>query len=463
MNEMPRFSWWTLLSLLLVLGFAAGARSWYVATCADNGERAPALIVQRPWPRSSLAEEKPIHGRMPPTQLESLVSALIDQHSFRCRPPLADKEEPTAHLAPGYPMLVSAFAYWDGDSADARMRWLQCVLGTLTAGCYFFFARRAFHSTLIAILAGLLCACHPFWIINTAELNDGVLVSFLVGASLALGARAGQVGGAFTGLVFGFALAGVAMTRAALLPFAVVALLWFLWHCRNFPLGWFAGFLALLGFANGVGPWCIRNYFEFDRPVPVATSTYLHLWIGNNPQATGSTMDERTLRGLLQDDRRKALLDEPNQAKRYNQLAAECWQEAQDHPTETLSRRIDAALMFLFGERWFKQHHLASMQEETGANTAMPEWIREEAETILHGALLGMFVLALLGWRWSYAWRRYGRMATIAALFVPLPYVLSHAEYLSGPRLPLDGVLLCYAAFALASLVPGLVRGPNRK
>ena len=404
-----------------------------------------------------------MHGRLPPTQLESLVGNLIEKQSYRCLPPLTDQEETTAHVAPGYPMLLSVFTYWDRDSADARMRWLQCVLGTLTAGCYFFFARRAFHSTLIATLAGLLCAFHPFWIVNTAEINDGVLVSFLVGASLALGARAGQVGGAFTALVFGLALAGVAMTRAALLPFAVVALLWFLWHSRTIPLGWFAGFLALLGFANGVGPWCIRNYFEFDRPVPVATSTYLHLWIGNNPQATGSTLDERTLRSLLPDDRRKALRDEPNQAKRYNQLAVECWQEAQDHPTETVSRRIDAGLIFLFGERWFKQHQLGSMQEDSESNPALPGWIREEAETILHGSLLGMFVLALLGWRWSYAWRRYGRMATIAALCVPLPYVLSHAEYLSGPRLPLDGVLLCYAAFALASMVPGLVRGPNRK
>jgi hypothetical protein len=47
---------------------------------------------------------------------------------------------------------------------------------------------------------------------------------------------------------------------------------------------------------------------------------------------------------------------------------------------------------------------------------------------------------------------------------VPLPYLLGHAEALSGPRLPLDGVLLCYAAFVLVALVPGqgrdLLAGP---
>ena len=46
--------------------------------------------------------------------------------------------------------------------------------------------------------------------------------------------------------------------------------------------------------------------------------------------------------------------------------------------------------------------------------------------------------------------------ASLAVFWIPLPYLLSHAELLSGPRLPLDGVLLCYSAFALLCLVPGL-------
>jgi hypothetical protein len=47
--------------------------------------------------------------------------------------------------------------------------------------------------------------------------------------------------------------------------------------------------------------------------------------------------------------------------------------------------------------------------------------------------------------------------------FVPLPYILTHAEALSGARLPLDGVLMCYAAFVLAALVPGntLLEAPD--
>src|SRR5262249_52900466 len=80
------------------------------------------------------------------------------------------------------------------------------------------FARRAFRSVFVGTLAGLLCAVHPFWVFNTAELNDGVLASFLLAACLMLGARGCQTGEAFTSLLYGLALAALALVRAALLP-----------------------------------------------------------------------------------------------------------------------------------------------------------------------------------------------------------------------------------------------------
>jgi hypothetical protein len=37
--------------------------------------------------------------------------------------------------------------------------------------------------------------------------------------------------------------------------------------------------------------------------------------------------------------------------------------------------------------------------------------------------------------------------------------LLSYAEALHGPRLPLDGILLCYVAFALVCLAPTTAAG----
>jgi hypothetical protein len=67
-----------------------------------------------------------------------------------------------------------------------------------------------------------------------------------------------------------------------------------------------------------------------------------------------------------------------------------------------------------------------------------------------------MVLLATLGWRWSFGYCYESMPLSLALIWIPLPYLLSHAEGLSGPRLPLDGVLLCCAAFALVFLTPGV-------
>ena len=113
-----------------------------------------------------------------------------------------------------------------------------------------------------------------------------------------------------------------------------------------------------------------------------------------------------------------------------------------------------AALMFFVGEQWLKDGTMAEVTP-TGQES-MPDWLKKNQAVTLQATLLAMFVLAILGWRWSYGWRWESATATLAMLWVPLPYILGHAEGLSGPRLPLDGVLLTYAAFALACLIPGI-------
>ena len=75
---------------------------------------------------------------------------------------------------------------------------------------------------------------------------------------------------------------------------------------------------------------------------------------------------------------------------------------------------------------------------------------------MLAGSLLVMLLLAAIGWRWTYDWRHLSVPSSLAAIWILVPYLLSHAELFHGPRLPLDGVLLSYAAFALACAVPGV-------
>jgi 4-amino-4-deoxy-L-arabinose transferase-like glycosyltransferase len=431
MAEVRRLTLTDGLLLAAVVALAGGTRAGYLLSCADSARNAGPLRVETA-----------------PPELDTLVSNLTTDWRFASRTPFGDEEQETAHVSPGYPWLMALVGRAvDPAALASTMRWLQCGLGALTAGLYFLFARRTFQSLTVGVLAGLLCALYPFWILDTATLADGTVASFLLALALFLGARASQTSGPLSSLLYGLALAALALMRAALLPFAFVSLAWFLLRSRTLTRGWLWAMLAFLGFIIGLAPWTVRNWQLYGEPVPLVDSTYYHLWVGNNPHATGGPANDRALREAPTEELAK--LSQPRE--RYARLGERVRQEVYDHPAETVRRRLLAGLDFLFGERWFTAGRLA---EATDAEEPLPNWLAWSYPVVLESTLLGMLLLGLLGWRWTYAWRFRAMPLTLAAIWIPLPYILSHAEMLSGPRLPFDGVLLCFAAFTLACLIP---------
>lgn len=399
--------------LLLVVALAAGLRVYYLGTLADDGRGPEPMRVQE----------------APSESFTVLIKGLSQGRGF-----VNGSDRPTADVAPLYPWLISQLSRTAEEPAllFERTRWLQCGLGALTAGLLFLFARQAFHSLATATLAGLLAAVYPFWIVASAEIGDGVLAAFFVALSLYLFARSRceEFGASW---LLGLALAGMALTRAALLPYALVSLLAFLNCCRSRPGRSVPALLAVFGFASGMAPWALRNYEAFHDIIPVVETTYLHLWIGNHPGATGGPVSD----GVPADP-----------AARATEVSSTIANE----PAATLQRRLWAGLAFLVGDAWLREQRLF----DGVADAAMPEETRHFFERALPASLLLLFALAFLGWRWSYGSRDDMAAATLAVVFIPLPYVLGHAERLSGPRLPLDGVLLCLASYAVIWVIAGL-------
>lgn len=432
-----------LLGLLVLVG-AAGVRYWYLNQLAHPAD-------QGAW-RVQVLPALDSNGK---SEADQLVDGLAEGglvQGFRGPAPLAKEAEQTAHVMPLFPLYRYAvekllankvgFSERPGD----LLRWSHLLLGSLTALLVFLIATRAFQSRFVGILAGIAAALYPFWIVATASPFDGVLATFLVALSLYLAIRAGQQGGALTGLLLGIVLSATALTRAALLPFAFALLLWYLWRSRRQSGGWLFGLVAFLGFSCGLASWGVRCYQQLGEPVPLVTSAWWHLWVGNNPAATGGPVTPEML-AQLPEERRETLSKLP-QAQRYPALAADVLQEVEDHPYPTLVRRAKAMMLFFLGTTEPKRTNLLGY----GESARPDDWLFNA----LAGTLFGMFLLAGLGWRWSYGWKSSTAPLALAVIWIPLPYLIAHAEPLHGPRLPLDTALIVLAAMAFACLLPGI-------
>jgi 4-amino-4-deoxy-L-arabinose transferase-like glycosyltransferase len=450
MALIPRFRTTDLLLLLLTVAVAAGVRAAYLNSCADGGAKEGPLRVQDERPALSKDRIPPeMRDRPHVTELDVLVQNVREHDNFASHAPFATDEEPTAHASPGYPYCLAMLGRKvAAEQVDRTVRWIQCALGALTAGLYFLFARRAFRSLFVGAFAGLLAAVYPFWVVNTAAIDDGVLATFLLALVLFLGARACQTAAPLASLFFGLALAGLALVRAALLPFAFAAVVWFLLRTRTLRRGWLPAVLAFFAFVLGLTPWTVRNYELFHEPLPIVDSAYYHLWIGNNPDATGGPAVSRK----ETDSAEEKLKQIERQPQRYARLSDTVREQWRDHPVESLRRRGRAFLGFFLGDRWLKDGEVVEVTTE--GQPPMPDWLASSYKLAFQATLLGMLALALLGWRWSYGWRWESMPGVLAALWIPLVYILGHAESLSGPRLPLDGLLLCYAAFAVCCCLP---------
>src|SRR5262249_15604834 len=134
---------------LLVLTVAGGTRAFYLIHCAHHATNGGPLRVQDAQPTlAALPPDAILNDKSPPTEQDALVHNLKEHNWFGSLAPWASAEEKTAHVAPGYTWLLA----WLERSPvtmgplEPTVRWIQCVLGALTAVCYFFFALRAFDS-----------------------------------------------------------------------------------------------------------------------------------------------------------------------------------------------------------------------------------------------------------------------------------------------------------------------------
>src|SRR5579864_5053861 len=102
MADIPRFRFPDLILLLLVVAVAGGVRAWYVMSATNNGAEASPFQVQGQGLKPDYDAGIRLRGQLNPSEQDALIHNIQEHKWFGSLAPLADAEEKTAHVAPGY-------------------------------------------------------------------------------------------------------------------------------------------------------------------------------------------------------------------------------------------------------------------------------------------------------------------------------------------------------------------------
>jgi hypothetical protein len=167
--------------------------------------------------------------------------------------------------------------------AMATMLGINIACGTALVFYTVRIAYLLFPSRLLALGAGAMIAFYPTFVysVSTYHALNLYILLLLVVFHLCLSVeRYTVVNAALAGLLTGMA----ALARTEYIVLAGAGLLGALLTHRNWRLTAIAASCAILVLL----PWTMRNYFVFERFIPVANSAGFNLFKGFNPEANGS-------------------------------------------------------------------------------------------------------------------------------------------------------------------------------
>ena len=184
---------------------------------------------------------------------------------------------------PGYPAFLVAATLGHPDRIAAAKA-ANAVLGALAALLIAALAARLFRRRPVAIVAGLLAAFHPPFLLAGADLQSEplFLVLLLCAGYLLLAStdRPSSNLAVFAGVFL--ALAALTRSSALVLAPLLLAPLWDRRHPRR--AGAHVAFSALLGFGAALAPWTARNALEF-RELILVNDGAGYLFYGRNSEA----------------------------------------------------------------------------------------------------------------------------------------------------------------------------------
>ena len=183
---------------------------------------------------------------------DQLATSLVEKKTFGW------EGRPNAARSPAYPFFLAACYLLFGKSLRA-VRLVQALLGTLTVLLIYLWARDWFTETA-ARWAGGIAAVYPFYIFYTGYMLQETLLVFCSVLALYLLHNLQKRNSPSLAFSSGMTLGLLILTKASLLPFAILSLLLVAARRKG-------GVAACLGFSLCLLPWLSRNTLLLGQPV----------------------------------------------------------------------------------------------------------------------------------------------------------------------------------------------------
>jgi 4-amino-4-deoxy-L-arabinose transferase-like glycosyltransferase len=194
-----------------------------------------------------------------------------------------DGDLPTAFRVPLYPMFLAAVTL--GHHAFLPVIIAQSLIGAGTVLCAALIAREMFSNTA-AIIAAVLVAVYPYYVVHDTALQETCLYTFLMALAVLLLLRVRRSGSTVTATGAGLALGAAVLTRANLAPVTLLAPLWLALAGGSRAVHWQRRLRMAIICAGvvifAIAPWLIRAY-QLTGSITLSTQSGFFLWLGNNP------------------------------------------------------------------------------------------------------------------------------------------------------------------------------------
>ncbi|HLB00843.1 MAG TPA: glycosyltransferase family 39 protein, partial [Bacteroidota bacterium] len=218
-----------------------------------------------------LNPHEPVSDEM---EYHRLAVSLVADHSYSI------DGVPTAYRAPGYPAFL-AVVYAVVGPAPLAAKFVQALLDAITAGFLFLLGRKS--SDISGMIAATLWCIFPPAILYVNYLLSESLAIFLITLALLLLIDAPLERISLRWLLLGLTIGCLILTKPIFLPLPFLLLAF----GRKLNLSRVHGIALIGAIVLVLAPWIARNSVVMGQ-TGLSTNGGINLFIGNNPDATGS-------------------------------------------------------------------------------------------------------------------------------------------------------------------------------